>query len=150
MVASRAILPAWHPQPAGGTLSNACVHFSLKMFSLLSGLEYPTGGKKRSKERSAERKALVLYQFVLLLLGGTLFRTAVVLLCACCSVLSKRCLIFLLINPQIHTFKCSDGWKSASAAVIFQGFFPSFSPCSPPPSVSCPSLLLLCTAKHHY
>lgn len=49
MAASSGILPAWHPGPAGGTLSNACLDFSLKMFSLLSSLESPLGDEQAAE-----------------------------------------------------------------------------------------------------
>lgn len=49
MVVSGGILPAWHPGPAGGTLSTACVDFSLKMFSVLSSLKSPLGNEQAAK-----------------------------------------------------------------------------------------------------
>lgn len=49
MVVSGGILPAWHPEPAGGTLSNAWVDFSRKMFSLLSSPESPLGDEQAAE-----------------------------------------------------------------------------------------------------
>lgn len=108
--------------------------------------------------------AVVLYQFVLLLLEGSLFQ-------CCCTTRSKACfvhfwgrygilskyhVIFLLINPEFIYLSAQKPENHASPTIIFPSLpskdffffflvFPSFSP-----SVSCPSLLLLCTAKHHY
>lgn len=65
---------------------------------------------------------------------------------------------FHLTNPDFIYLSAQTPKNHASPAIIlpslrrrwiFLFFFVLLSPQSPP-SVSCPSLLLLCTAKHHY